>query len=101
MKRLAPLALGASALAFSTPAIAVDVLDFEGVGDSRPVGDFYAPNYFFYFSDYTIVDSDAGGSGQNFENEPSPSTVLLFPSRFNYDGLINIPNGFTDGFSFF
>ena len=37
MKRVAPLALGASALAFSTPAMAVDVLDFEGIGNNNPV----------------------------------------------------------------
>jgi hypothetical protein len=101
MKSLAPLALSAFALAFSAPAIAADVLDFEGVGDLQPVDDFYAPNYYFFSGDYALVDSDAGGSGFNIENEPSPNTVLLFSNPYNQDGFIYIPNGFTDVFSLF
>ena len=98
MKRLSILALGASALAFSTPAMAADVLDFEGVGNGVPVGNYYAPNYTFSAATLAIVDSDAGGTG-NIANEPSPNTVMYFLDANN--AILNAVNGFTTGFSFF
>jgi hypothetical protein len=98
MKTLAVLVVGASALAFSTPAMAADVLDFEGVGDYNPVGDYYAPNYTFSPATLALVDADSGGGG-NFANEPSPNTVMFFLDANN--AILNAVNGFTTGFSFF
>ncbi|MBP6872038.1 MAG: hypothetical protein KBC43_08525 [Bacteroidales bacterium] len=82
----------------------VIVLDFEGVGDQLPIGNFYnggaGPNYGIYFGGNTlgIIDGDAGGSG-NFANEPSPNSCMFF-----LDGAattMNVPAGFTTGFSFY
>ncbi|HNY02777.1 MAG TPA: IPTL-CTERM sorting domain-containing protein [Bacteroidales bacterium] len=79
-------------------------LDFEGLDNLAAVGNYYngglGPNYGVYFGGNTlaIIDEDAGGSG-NFANEPSPSTVMFF-----LDGAastMNVPAGFTTGFSFY
>lgn len=56
-------------------------LTFEGVGDVKPVGNFYdtSPNDFnIIFSPNTFggVDTDAGGSIADFSNEPSSSTAV-------------------------
>ena len=83
---------------------AVIVLDFEGIGDQVPVGDFYngggGTNYGIDFSDATlaIIDADAGGSG-NFANEPSPNTIMFFLQANN--AILNFAAGFDTGFSFF
>ncbi len=75
------------------------VLDFEGVGDLTPVGNFYSGlGVDFSPNALGIVDQDAGGNG-NFGGEPSPSTALFF-----LDGpaaTLNFSSGFTTGFSFF
>jgi hypothetical protein len=79
------------------------VLDFEGVGDLQPVGNFYnggGPNDYdidFVGGTLGLIDSDIGGSG-NIGNEPSPSTVMFF---LQATAIMNVNNGFTDGFSFF
>ncbi len=79
------------------------VLDFEGVGDVNPVGNFYngggGTDYNIEFSETSLglVDSDAGGSG-NIANEPSPDTVLFFLS--GAAATMNVLDGFTTGFSF-
>lgn len=79
-------------------------LDFEGLGNSVPVGNYYngggGPNYGVYFSDNTLalIDADAGGSG-NFANEPSPSTIMFFLTGSS--ATMNVPAGFTTGFSFY
>ncbi|OUL20770.1 hypothetical protein BV372_32585 [Nostoc sp. T09] len=82
---------------------AVVTLDFEGVGNLSPVGNFYNtdPHDFditFSPNALGLVDQDAGGSG-NIGGEPSPSTVLFF-----LDGpaaTLNALKGFSTGFSFF
>ncbi|PSB03397.1 PEP-CTERM sorting domain-containing protein [Merismopedia glauca] len=93
----------ASALTATGTKAATVVLDFEGVGDLNPVGNFYdtAPHDFdITFSDNAlgIVDEDAGGSG-NFGGEPSRDTVLFFLG--GSAARMNVLNGFTTGFSFF
>lgn len=97
MRKLLLSAAGAALL--STPAsAAVTVLTFEGIGNLNPVGGFYAPNYFFSPATLALVDIDAGGSG-NFANEPSPNTIMFFLDANN--AILNVPAGFTTGFSFF
>ena len=96
-------AVGAAALSTGQAQAAAIVLDFEGVGNLNPVGNFYdtAPQDFditFSPNALGLVDADAGGTG-NIGGEPSPSTALFF-----LDGaaaIMNASNGFTDGFSFF
>jgi hypothetical protein len=89
----------------------VIVLTFEGLKNREPIGQYYnggfggsgsgpGPNYGIEFgsSALALIDSDAGGSG-NFANEPSPSTVAFFLSGPGV--VMNVPLGFTTGFSFF
>lgn len=97
MKNLLLAAAGAALLAAPATA-AVTVLTFEGIGDLNPVGSFYAPNYIFSPSTLALVDADAGGSG-NFANEPSPDTIMFFLDANN--AILDVPAGFTTGFSFF
>lgn len=86
------------------------VLDFEGLGNFEPINQFYnggtggngsgpGVNYGISFSSNSlaIIDSDAGGGG-NFGGEPSPDTVLFFQTG---TALMNVPAGFTTGFSFY
>jgi|GEM_PF-831350 hypothetical protein len=87
------------------------VLTFEGLGDQEAVNEFYnggtggsgsgpGPNYGVVFSDnsLSIIDSDDGGTG-NFGGEPSPSTILFFLT--GAAATMNVPAGFTTGFSFY
>ena len=86
------------------------VLDFEGLGDQDAILQFYnggtsglgfsGTNYGIYFGGTTlsIIDADAGGTG-NFANEPSPNTVMFF--LLGDAATMNIPAGFTTGFSFY
>jgi hypothetical protein len=80
------------------------VLDFEGIGDLNPVGDFYnggaGTNYGVQFSANALasVDFDAGGSG-NFGGEPSPDTTMFFLE--GQSALMSIALGFDTGFSFY
>jgi hypothetical protein len=96
-------AVGAATFSTGQAQAAVVVLDFEGVGNSNPVGNFYdtAPHDFditFSPNALGVVDSDDGGTG-NFGGEPSPSTILFFLN--GPAATLNAANGFTDGFSFF
>jgi hypothetical protein len=82
----------------------VTKLDFEGVGNVAPVGNFYnggaGPNFGVSFSSnaFGLVDSDAGGNG-NIANEPSASTVLFFDGGFS--AIMNVPAGFDTRFLFY
>jgi PEP-CTERM motif len=92
------------AFAIAAPASAVIVLDFEGLNNLQPVGNFYngggGTNYGIQFSPATlaVIDADAGGTG-NIANEPSPSTVMFFLDANN--AILNFAAGFDTGFSFF
>ncbi|MGA9828003.1 MAG: hypothetical protein WBQ57_06660, partial [Rhodanobacteraceae bacterium] len=87
------------------------ILDFEGLADQEAVNEFYnggtggsgsgpGANYGVSFStnSLALIDSDDGGSG-NFGGEPSPDTILFFLS--GGAATMNVPGGFTTGFSFF
>ncbi|MCP2730341.1 PEP-CTERM sorting domain-containing protein [Limnofasciculus baicalensis] len=109
IKKLIPQATATIALlaacTLATPKAEASpiVLDFEGIGNFQPIGNFYdtAPHDFditFSGNALAIVDIDAGGGG-NFGGEPSPSTIAFF-----LDGpaaTMNVLNGFNTGFSFF
>ena len=90
-------------VSFSASASIIS-LDFEGVGNKNPVGNFYnggaGTNYGIEFSGATLglVDSEAGGNG-NFANEPSPNTIMFFLDANN--AFLNFAAGFDTGFSFF
>ncbi|MEW5685317.1 MAG: PEPxxWA-CTERM sorting domain-containing protein [Pseudomonadota bacterium] len=94
-----------AAISIAAPASAeIIVLDFEGVGNLNPVGNYYngggGTDYGVEFSADTlaVVDADNGGSG-NFANEPSPNTIMFFLNANN--AILNFAAGFTTGFSFF
>lgn len=87
------------------------VLDFEGLGDSEWVGNFYGggtgslgsgpgPSYGIEFSDnaLALVDSDAGGSG-NIGGEPSGNTAMVFLT--GSAATLNYAAGFTSLVSFY
>ncbi len=91
----------ASLAAVMAPALAAApvVLDFEGIADLAPVGNFYAGiGVTFSPATLALIDADAGGSG-NFANEPSASTVMFFLDANN--AILTYAAGFTTGFSFF
>lgn len=87
------------------------VLDFEGVGNTAQVLNFYnggtdgagnsGTNYGINFNTDAlgIIDSDAPGGSGNFGGEPSPSTVLFFLG--GSAATMNVEAGFDTGFSFF
>ena len=93
----------AVAAALATPVVAsangIIVLDFEGIGDQQPVGNFYSSlGIVFSPATLAIIDSDAGGTG-NIANEPSPNAVMFFLNAS--EAILNYAAGFTTGFSFF
>ena len=87
----------------------VIVLDFEGIGNTARVLEFYnggtdsmgnsGTNYGISFGNNSlaVTDADAGGSG-NIANEPSPDSVLFFLTG---SAVLNYAPGFENGFSFF
>ena len=91
-------------LAATSASANVVALDFEGIGNLNPVGNFYnggaGTNYGIQFSPDTlaVVDADAGGGG-NFANEPSPNTIMFFLNASN--AILDVATGFDTGFSFF
>lgn len=104
LTKFARNALFASMMVAGSVQAAPVVLDFEGVPDFSPVGNFYnggaGTNYGIEFSPngLGLVDADAGGGG-NFANEPSPNTILFFLQEAQT--TMNVAAGFTTGFSFF
>lgn len=102
-KKIAMVGVGLMAGSMAASA-SVIVLDFEGIGDLSPVGNYYngggGPNYGVSFSGATLalIDLDAGGNG-NFANEPTPNTVMFFLDANN--AILNFAAGFQTGFSFF
>lgn len=104
--QLAPFLFGAAlATAHLTASADVIVLDFEGIEDEAPVGDYYngigGPNYGISFSStaLALIDADVPGGNGNFANEPSPNTVMFFNTGGS--AILNIASGFTGGFSFY
>lgn len=95
-------------LAFhSSATAAVVTLNFEGIANNAPVGNFYnggaGGNYGVAFGSTAIgiVDSDAGGTAP-IANEPSPNTILVFTTLSGVNNpYINIAAGFDTGLSFF
>lgn len=87
----------------------VIVLDFEGLGNSASINDFYnggtdsmgnsGTDYGIGFGSnaLSLIDSDAGGTG-NFANEPSADTIMFFLSG---TAVLNYAAGFDTGFSFY
>ena len=87
------------------------VLDFEGLGNLERILNFYdggfggfgsgpGPDYGISFGPdaLALIDADAGGSG-NFANEPSANTIAFFLTGPGV--VMNVKNGFTDGFAFY
>lgn len=106
MKFNRQLLVAACVAATSVSALAANpiVLDFEGIPNSTPVGDYYngggGTNYGVHFSTATLalIDADAGGGG-NFANEPSPNTIMFFLDANN--AILTYAAGFDTGFSFY
>lgn len=102
--KAAIVATGMLAATSASAFASVVTLDFEGVRNFKPVGNFYnggaGTNYGIQFSPATLaaVDADAGGGG-NFANEPSPNTVMFFLDSNN--AILDVAAGFDTGFSFF
>ena len=111
MSRLIAAAVAAYlGLAGGAQALVV-TLDFEGLQDLEEVLGFYdggagslgssgGTDFGVEFEPgaVAIIDSDAGGSG-NFGGEPTPDTILFFPSGSS--AVMNVADGFESGFSFF
>ena len=93
-------ALVLSSAAFAAHAIPIPiVLDFEGIGNFNPVGNFYSAQGVTFSPDtLALVDVEAGGTG-DFANEPSASTVMFFLDASN--AKINVADGFSTAVSFF
>lgn len=98
-------------LALNTANAALIVLDFEGVGHTAQVLNFYnggtdsmgnsGTNYGIQFgvNALGVIDGDVGGGATgNIANEPSPSTALFFLTG---SAVLNYAPGFTTGFSFY
>lgn len=96
---------------FLATAASAQVLTFEGLKDNEPVLNFYngglggsgsgpGPNFGITFTpnSMAVIEADQGGTG-NFKQEPSPKTILFFLS--GAAATMNVPAGFTTGFSFF
>ena len=104
MNALKNIVVATSVLISFSSSAAIVQIDFEGVGDSNPVGNFYnggaGTNYGIEFSGSTlgVIDADSGGTG-NFANEPSPNTIMFFLDAQN--AILNYAAGFDTGFSFF
>jgi hypothetical protein len=110
IKQVKSLLIGSALFTVSNMAAAeVIVLDFEGVGNTASIDEFYnggtdslgnsGTDYDISFNTNTlgIVDSDAGGTG-NFANEPSADTIMFFLTG---SAVLNYSPGFDTGFSFF
>lgn len=92
------LAMGLLGASMASQAAIVQ-LDFEGIPNTAPVGDFYAGLGVVFSPDtLAVIDADAGGSG-NIANEPSPNTVMFFLNSNN--AILNYAAGFDTGFSFY
>lgn len=107
------LAAGILYLSISTPALANsgELLNFQGLGDLQPVGNFYngggltsTPNYGITFSSnfYGLRSVYNGGSGA-FAADPTgtPAIFVNGTAGSNVTGYMNVSNGFSGGIQFF
>ena len=105
------IALTLPRLSLGQSAINILTLDFEGLKNGEAIHDYYnggmgnlgsgpGPNYGIIFQPNAeaLTAKNAGGTG-NFANEPSPNNACFFTTG-NGD-VMNVPGGFTDGFSFY
>jgi hypothetical protein len=92
----------AAVVAAQSASAAIITLDFEGIGNTAAIGNFYdgglGVNYGVEFvgNALGIIANEAGGTG-NFTNAPSMPTVMFW-----LDGpatIMNVAAGFTDGFA--
>jgi hypothetical protein len=110
MRRLFLLAALVAVLSLTASAATV-VLTFEGLGDTEPVLNYYngglggdgsgpGPSDGITFgSDSLAIISDQNGGTGNFAGQPSGVTALFFLS--GPGDIMDVPAGFTTGFSFF
>ncbi len=98
-------------LAVASAKAGTIVLTFEGLGNEEKVLNYYngglggsgsgpGPNYGITFGpdSLSIISGAAGGSG-NFSGAPTMPTILFFLT--GPGDIMNVPGGFTTGFSFF
>ena len=111
-KLLSSVAAAVVALTAASAAKAAVVnLTFEGLRDQEPILNFYngglggngsgpGPSDGIVFSpnSLAVIEENAGGLG-NFQGEPSPVTVAFFLT--GAADTMDVPAGFTTGFSFF
>ncbi|HUC11757.1 MAG TPA: PEP-CTERM sorting domain-containing protein [Stellaceae bacterium] len=104
----------AATIAIGTVSVAeaaVIDLTFEGLQNLEPIDNFYngglggngsgpGPNFGIIFSanSLALIEDSAGGTG-NIQGEPSPVTAAFFLS--GGADTMDVPAGFTTGFSFF
>jgi hypothetical protein len=108
------LAVASAMLAVGTflaSTVSAQVLNFEGLKDQEEVLNYYdggmggsgsgpGPNFGVTFTpnSLSIIEADLGGTG-NFKGEPTPKTILFFLT--GAAATMNVPGGFSTGFSFF
>jgi PEP-CTERM motif len=108
---LAAVASAALTAGAANVAKAATVLTFEGLQNFEPIGSYYdggtgglgsgpGPNYGITFGSdsLAIISGCCGGSG-NFSGAPSMPTVAFFLG--GPGDVMDVPAGFTTGFSFF
>ena len=106
---LAASMLAASASAYANPV----TLTFTGLQTYEPIDSYYAggaggngstggPNYGITFTSdsLAIISADEGGGG-NFNNVPPPATDTIAFFLSGAGDTMDVPAGFTTGFSFY
>ncbi|MEI6575705.1 MAG: YDG domain-containing protein [Bacteroidota bacterium] len=76
--------------------IGLTVINFDDLSNMAAIGSHY-PNISFNSSALCIVSKNYGGTG-NFDNNPSGHGIMFFLSGA---ATMNVPSGFTTGFSFY
>ncbi|HYM75151.1 MAG TPA: PEP-CTERM sorting domain-containing protein [Candidatus Dormibacteraeota bacterium] len=113
MSRAYALTVIVCALIFSAPAFAHsgELLNFQGLGDLQPVGDFYngagisgTPNYGITFSsNFLGLRSVFNGGSGAFSANPTgtPAIFINGTTGSTVTGTMNVNNGFASGLQFF
>ena len=107
------LALAMLVMACVGAQAAVITLTFTGLGDQEPIDNYYnggfggfgsgpGPNYGIIFSSdsLALISSLDGGSG-DFSNVPPPATNTIAFFLNGVGDTMDVPAGFTTGFSFY